>query len=359
MPTGTVTFLFTDIEGSTTLLQRLGDRRYAEVLQEHQTLLRAAFEQGNGREVDRQGDSFLVAFSRGREAIGAAVAAQLALTKHLWPEGAALRVRMGLHTGEPLNRTSDYVGLDVHRAARICAAGHGGQIPLSRALEVLAARDLPPDVTLRNMGAHRLKDLKDPEHLFQVIHPDLPADFPTLKSLDARPNNLPIELTSFIGRDREKTEVGRLLFSTHLVTLTGSGGAGKTRLALQVAAELLDQYSDGVWFVELAALSDPSLVPTAVATILNVQEPRGSQLPIIEILVDFLRSKSILLVVDNCEHLLPACAGLSDRLPSVVSGPADARDEPGSATYSGGDHLARSIALISRPGESPTPRATQ
>jgi class 3 adenylate cyclase len=201
LPTGTVTFLFTDIEGSTTLLQRLGDRRYAEVQEEHRRLLRAAFEEGNGREVDRQGDSFLVAFSRASEAVGAAVAAQLALTKHLWPEGAALRVRMGLHTGEPLDGTSDYIGLDVHRAARICSIGHGGQILVSEAVKILIAPDLPAGASLRDMGAHRLKDLKDPEHLFQVIHPDLPADVPSLKSLDARPNNLPIQLTSFIGRE--------------------------------------------------------------------------------------------------------------------------------------------------------------
>ena len=197
LPTGTVTFLFTDLEGSTTLLQRLGDRRYAEVLEEHRRLLRAAFKEGNGQEVDRQGDSFLVVFSRAREAVGAAVMAQRSLTKYPWPEGAALRVRMGLHTGEPLGGTSDYIGLDLHRAARICSAGHGGQILVSQAVGILAVPDLPPGVSLRDLGTHRLKDLRDPEHLFQVVHPDLDADFPSLKSLDARPNNLPIQLTSF------------------------------------------------------------------------------------------------------------------------------------------------------------------
>ena len=151
LPTGTVTFLFTDIEGSTTLLQRLGDRRYAEIQEEHRRLLRAAFKQGNGQEVDRQGDSFLVAFSRAREAVGAAVAAQRSLTKYPWPEGAALRVRMGLHTGEPLGGTSDYIGLDLHRAARICSAGHGGQILVSRAVGDLVVRDLPAGVSLRDL----------------------------------------------------------------------------------------------------------------------------------------------------------------------------------------------------------------
>src|SRR6516165_6706804 len=278
LPTGTVTFLFTDIEGSTTLLRRLGDRRYMEVLEEHRRLLRAAFKEGNGREVDRQGDSFLVAFSRAREAVGAAVAAQRALTKHPWREGASLSVRMGLHTGEPLGGTGDYVGLDVHRAARICSAGHGGQILVSQAVGILAAPDLPPGVTLQDLGTHRLKDLRDPEHLFQVVHADLTADFPPLKSLNARPNNLPIQLTSFIGREREKSEVGRLLFTNHLVTLTGSGGAGKTRLALQVAAEALEAFPDGVWLAELAAMSSPNLIPKAVASALGVSGQPGRAL---------------------------------------------------------------------------------
>jgi predicted ATPase/class 3 adenylate cyclase len=312
LPTGTVTFLFTDIEGSTTLLQRLGDRRYAEVQEEHRRLLRAAFKEGNGQEVDRQGDSFLVVFSRAREAVGAAVMAQRSLTKYPWPEGAALRVRMGLHTGEPLGGTSDYVGLDVHRAARVCAAGHGGQILLSQAVEVMTARDLPPDVTLRDMGAHRLKDLREPERLFQVVHPDLPSEFPSLKSLDARPNNLPVELTSFVGRDREKAEIGKLLFTGHLVTLMGPGGAGKTRLALQVAAEAMEAFPDGVWLVELAALSDPALVPQTVASALSVREQPGRSMT--NTLRDALRGKSVLVVLDNCEHLVAACAELSSAL---------------------------------------------
>ncbi len=308
LPTGTVTFLFTDIEGSTTHLQRLGDRRYAEVLAEHQRLLRDAFAKGNGQEIDTQGDAFLVAFSRARDA----VAAQQSLMKHAWPDGASLQVRMGLHTGEPISHTDRYVGLDVHRAARIGAAGHGGQILLSDAVSGLAARDLPPGVSLRELGTHRLKDLREPEHLLQVMHPDLPSDFPPLKSLDARPNNLPIQLTSFIGREREIAEVKRLLGAARLVTLTGSGGAGKTRLALQVAAELLEQYPDGVWVIELAALSDHTLVPNAVMSTLNIPEQRGR--PLTETLIEFLRPKALLLIVDNCEHLLTACAELTGSL---------------------------------------------
>ena len=312
LPTGTVTFLFTDIEGSTTLLQRLGDRRYAEVLAEHQRLLRDAFAQGHGQEIDTQGDAFLVAFSRARDALGTAVAAQLALTKHAWPDGASLRVRMGLHSGEPVSGTEGYVGLDVHRAARICSAGHGGMILLSDAVSSLAARDLPLGVSLRDLGIHRLKDLREPEHLLQVVHPDLPADFPSLKSLDVLPNNLPRQLTSFIGRDREMAEVRRLLSTTGLLTLTGDGGCGKTRLALQVVADLVDEYPDGVWLVELAALSDPALVPKVVASALDVPEQAGRSLD--QGLADFLSSKSLLVVLDNCEHLVNACAELTSFL---------------------------------------------
>ncbi len=309
-PTGTVTFLFTDIEGSTTLLQRLGDRRYAEVLAEHQRLLRDAFAKGNGQEIDTQGDAFLAAFPRARDAVATAVAAQQVLINHPWPDDASLRVRMGLHTGEPVTGTAGYVGLDVHRAARICSAGHGGQILLSHAVEVLAASDLPAGVSLRDLGAHRLKDLKESERLLQVMHPDLPADFPSLKSLDILPNNLPRQLTSFIGREREIAEIKQLLSTTCLLTLTGAGGSGKTRLAIHVGADLLEQYPGGVWVVELAALTDPALVPQTVAAALRVPEQSGRAL--IETLVDFLRSKSLLLLFDNCEHLLAACASLAD-----------------------------------------------
>ena len=312
LPTGTVTFLFTDIEGSTTLLQRLGDQRYAEVLAEHQRLLREAFAKGNGQEIDTQGDAFLVAFSRARDALVAAVAAQRALTVHPWPDGASLRVRMGLHTGEPLSGAADYVGLDVHRAARICAAGHGGQILVSGTVSGLAERDLPPGVSLRDLGTHRLKDLREPEHLLQVVHPDLPADFPSLKSLDARPNNLPLQLSSFVGREREIAEVKRLLGAARLVTLTGSGGAGKTRLALQVAADVLEGYPDGVWLSEFAPIADPALVPKTVASALNVPEQPGRDMA--ETLVDALRPKALLLVLDNCEHLLAACRDLASSL---------------------------------------------
>jgi predicted ATPase/class 3 adenylate cyclase len=312
LPTGTVTFLFTDIEGSTTLLQRLGDRRYADILGEHQRLLREAFAKGNGQVVDTQGDALLVAFSRARDALATTVAAQQALTKHAWPDGASLRVRMGLHTGEPVSGTKGYVGLDVHRASRICAAGHGGQILVSQTVKELVALDLPAGVSLRDLGLHRLKDLREPEHLLQVVHADLHTDFPALKSLDLRLNNLPRQLTSFIGREKEMAEVKRLLSTAHLVTMTGSGGAGKTRLALQVAADVADTYPGGVWLAEFAPLADPGLVPKAVASALNVPEQPGRDMA--ETLVDALRQKALLLVLDNCEHLLAACADLAAAL---------------------------------------------
>ena len=279
---------------------------------EHQRLLRDAFAKGNGQEIDRQGDSFLVAFSRARDAVATAVAAQQSLMRHAWPDGASLRVRMGLHTGEPVSETGGYVGLDVHRAARVCSAGHGGQILLSDAVRALAAPDLPPGVSLRGLGTHRLKDLTEPEHLFQVVHLDLPGDFPPVKSLDALANNLPIQLTSFIGRAREIAEVKGLLDTARLVTLTGSGGAGKTRLALQVAADVVDDYPDGVWLVEFAPIADPSLVPKTVASALNVPEQPGRDM--METLVDALRPKTLLVLLDNCEHLVAACARLTDLL---------------------------------------------
>ena len=310
MPTGTVTFLFTDIEGSTVLLQRLGDRRYAEVLEEHRRLLRAAFADENGEEVSSHGDAFLVAFWRATEAIGAAIAAQRLLTTHSWPDGASLLVRMGLHTGEAaVSAAGDYAGLEVHRASRICSIGHGGQILLSQTVADLATRYLPAGVSLRDLGMHRLKHLQEPEHLFQVVHPNLPADFPPLISLNVRPNNLPIQLTSFIGREREIAEVKRLLGAARLVTLTGAGGAGKTRLALQVAADVLDGYRDGAWFAEVAPLADPGLVPKTVAAALSMPEQPGREM--LETLVDALRHKTLLLVLDNCEHLLTACADLA------------------------------------------------
>ena len=308
LPTGTVTFLFTDIEGSTRLLQQLGDR-YAEVLATHHRLLRTAIQDAHGHEMDTQGDALFAAFPRARDALLAAVAAQRAVQGHPWPDGIAPKVRIGLHTGEPLSGETGYVGMDVHRAARIAAAGHGGQILVSDVTHGLVARDLPEGVSLRDLGEHRLKDLAHPHRLFQVVAADLLADFPPIRSLDAHPHNLPIQLTSFIGREREIAEVKALLSKARLVTLTGSGGAGKTRLALQVAADVMEGYPDGVWLAEFAPIADPTLVPKTVATALGVPEQPGREQ--IDTLVDALKRRALLLVLDNCEHLLAACRDLA------------------------------------------------
>ncbi len=317
-PAGTVTFLFTDIEGSTNLLQRLGDAHYAEVLEAHRRIFRAAVQERGGHEVDTQGDSFLVAFQSARDAVMTAAGAQLAIATHPWPDGVSVRVRMGLHTGRPITVNGGYVGLDVHRAARICATGHGGQILLSEATSHLIEHDLPADVQLRDLGSHRLKDLKQPENIFQLLHVRLPADFPPLRSLNVLPHNLPIQLTSLIGREQELAEVRRLLTTTRLVTLTGTGGCGKTRLALQVAANVVEEFAHGVWLVELAALSDPALVPQTVASTLRVREQPGESF--VDVLADYLRAKALLLVLDNCEHVVDSCAQLSETLLQLCPG---------------------------------------
>jgi predicted ATPase/class 3 adenylate cyclase len=312
LPSGTVTFLFTDLEGSTLLLQRLGAARYAEALETVQRLLRAACAQHKGHEVDVTGDGSFFAFAQAPDAVAAAAQAQRAITAQIWPDEATVRVRMGLHTGTAQVAGDHYIGLDVHRAARIAAAGHGGQTLLSWATRALTEADLLGGVTLRELGAHRLKDLQRPEHLSQLVLPDLPNDFPPLNSLDAHPHNLPIQLTSFVGREREVAELRPLLVSSRLLTLTGPGGIGKTRLAMRLAAEEVELFAAGVWLVELAPLADPALVPHTVSATLGAQEQPGR--PILDALRDFVRAKALLLLLDNCEHLIDACAQLAEAL---------------------------------------------
>jgi predicted ATPase/class 3 adenylate cyclase len=312
LPTGTITFLFTDIAGSTRLLQELGAARYARVRAQHERLLRAAVAAHGGREVDSQSESFFVAFPTAPDALAAAAEAQQALTAHPWPAGAIVRVRMGLHTGTAHVVGERYIGLDVHRAARIAAAGHGGQVLLSQTTRDLV-EDAPPDgASLRDLGLHRLKDLQRPERLYQVVLPDLPSDFPPLNSLDAHPHNLPVQLTSFVGRERELAKLEPLVLASHLLTLTGPGGIGKTRLAVRLSADLLERFADGVWLVELAPLADPELVPHTVAATLGIQDQPGR--PILDVLRDYLHAKSLLLILDNCEHLIESCAHLVETL---------------------------------------------
>src|SRR5258708_3058106 len=313
LPTGTVTLLFTDIERSTHLLQQLGNR-YASVLSECRRLLRAALQQWNGHEVDTQGDAFFVAFARATDAVLAAVDGQRALATHPWPEGVVVRVRMGLHTGEPQLSSEDYVGLDVHGAARIMSAAHGGQVLLSQATCNLVEQDLPDDVSLRDLGEHRLKDLGRPKRLFQLVISGLPADFPPLRTLDTYSNNLPVQLTPFIGREQEVTAVYDLLRreDMRLLTLTGPGGTGKTRLGLQVAAELSDLFADGVFFVNLAPISDPALVVPTITQTLELKET-GDQ-PVLDLLNTSLRKQQLLLVLDNFEQVVSAAVQVVDLL---------------------------------------------
>ena len=303
LPAGTVTFLFTDIEGSTRLMQQLGDQ-YPPALQAHNQALRAAITEHRGRELRTEGDSFFAVFASAVDAVAAAAAAQESLEIQTWPPGGRMRVRMGLHTGEATLIGNDYVGLDVHRGARVASAAHGGQVLISDTTRALVEDGLPPGLGLKDLGRHRLKDLARPERLYQLTVEGLPQDFAPLRTLEGTPNNLPTQMTSFIGRDDQVREGKALLARARLVTLTGPGGTGKTRLSLQIAADLLDSFADGVYFVALSAVRDPALVASAIAQALGVPIA-GSRNPH-EALLDFVRDKRCLIVLDNFEQLLAA-----------------------------------------------------
>jgi predicted ATPase/class 3 adenylate cyclase len=307
LPSGTVTFMFTDIEGSTRLLTRLRGR-YVEVLGEHQRVLRVAFDAYDGREVHTEGDAFFVAFARATDAIAAAVAGQRALASHRWPEGVDVRVRMGIHTGEAAISMDDYVGLDVHRASRICSAGHGGQVLVSSSTRELVADELPHDVALRDLGEHRLKDLDRPEHLFQLVAEGLPAHFPLLGSTPGSrgANGLPPSPNRTIGRDHDVQVITDRLGvgGVRLLTLTGPGGVGKTRLGLEAARAVKADFADGAHFVSLAALQRPDDVPAAIVKTLAIVVLSGESAG--QAAERFLAAKHLLLVTDNLEHLLEA-----------------------------------------------------
>src|SRR6266508_960819 len=294
LPTGVVTLLFTDVEGSTRLLHELGDD-YGEALHEHRRRLRATFAEHEGVEVDTQGDAFFVAFARASNAVAAAAECQRALA------GGPIRVRMGLHTGEPRLTDEGYVGLDVHKGARIAAVGHGGQVLLSQTTRALV------DAGVRDLGVHRLKDLSAPERIYQLEIAGLPCDFPLLKTIEAGMKNLPAPRTSFVGRVSELAEIDRLLEDgdCRLLTLVGPGGAGKTRLALEAAARRIDRYPHGVHFVPLVAVASPELLAPAVAeSIQFAVDGAHSGFSAQEQLLDYLGERSTLLVLDNFEHLV-------------------------------------------------------
>lgn len=310
-PSGTVTFLFTDIEGSTKLA-REHPETWETMRSCHHQILHNAIESNHGFVFQVIGDAFCASFHRAGDALSAAVEAQIALQNEPLKD-CAIRVRMGIHTGEAEQRDGEYQGyLTLSYVQRLMSAGHGRQILLSEATENLLRGQLPKEIDLLDLGKHKLKDIPQSVQVFQVVAPGLQAKFPFLRTPHTRPNNLHLQLTSFVGREKELGDIKRLLQNGHLLTLIGPGGTGKTRLSLQVASEMLDQYTDGVWFVELASLLDASLVPRTTAITIGLQDE--PQRPIVDMLCDYLRDKKLLLLLDNCEHVVEACAHMVNKI---------------------------------------------
>jgi class 3 adenylate cyclase len=312
-PTGTLTFLFTDIEGSSKLWER-HPKAMQTALARHDEILRDAIEQHGGYVFKTVGDAFCAAFPTVPDALEAALQAQRRLLSSQWEQTGPLRVRMALHSGAAQERDGDYFGPPVNRVARLLSAAHGGQVLLSLPAQELVRDQLPAGTDLRDLGAYRLKDLFRPERVFQLSAPELPSEFPLLMTLDAYRNNLPLQPTPLIGREKEVSEVCERLSrpEVRLLTLTGAGGTGKTRLGLQAAAELTEEFEDGVFFVSLAAISVPELMVSAVAGMLGVKEAGGR--PLLESLEDYLGEKNILLMVDNFEQVLEAAPMVTELL---------------------------------------------
>jgi len=311
IPTGTVTFLFTDIEGSTKLA-RGHPETWEPARARHHDILRGAIESNDGFIFQIIGDAFCAAFHTAGDALMAAYDAQQELQNEPWGE-TTIRVRMGIHTGEAEAQDNEYTGyLTLSLVQRLMSAGHGGQVLVSGATENLVRGQLLKEIDLAEMGKHNFKDVLQAVHVFQIIAPDLAKEFPPLRTLDSLPNNLPTQLTSFVGRDKELADVKKLLHDAHMLTLIGPGGTGKTRLSIQAASELLDQYPDGVWLVELAPILDPLLVPQITAIAIGLRDK--PQRPVIDMLFDYLHEKKMLLILDNCEHLVDACARMTDRV---------------------------------------------
>jgi len=307
-PASITTFLFTDVEGSTRLWEREPERM-RPALAQHDAITRSAVEANRGNVVKTTGDGMHAAFADPLDALGATLRLQLDLRDVESTQGLALRVRCGLHSGAVEARDGDYFGPAVNRAARIMGAAHGGQVLLSQAVAERLRDRLPAEVALRDLGAVRLRDLASPERVYQLLHPQLRQEFPALRSLEATPNNLPQQVSSFVGRDAELRSVRRLLGDARLLTLTGVGGLGKTRLALQLAADAIEEFPDGVWFVDLAPVVDAPRVAQEVATVLGIREVPGGA--IAEALAAHVKDRRLMIVLDNCEHLLAACAALA------------------------------------------------
>ncbi len=322
VPTGTVTFLLTDVERSTSLWEEQGEVMAPVMARSHDLAAEAVQAHGGVLpEEQGEGDSAVAVFVRASDAVACVLDLQRALRAEPWPEGVELRVRVALHTGEAVLRDArNYTGPSIHRCARLRAIGHGGQTLLSRSTYELVADSLPDGVSVRDLGLHRLRDLARPEQVYQLCHVDLPEDFGALRSLSALPNNLPLQTSTFVGREAEIAEVRELLGRSHLLTLTGAGGCGKTRLALQVAAEVLDEHPDGVWWVDLAPISDPVLVASEVAAALSIRELPSQ--PVMDTLTAQLAERRLLIGLDNCEHLLLACAELAATLLETCPGVA-------------------------------------
>lgn len=335
---GTYTFLFTDIEGSTALWQDHPEQMKS-ALARHDAIVRETIEGAGGQVFKTVGDAFCAAFASAPDAVTAMARVQLGLWGEQWPPETPIRVRTALHTGSVECRDGDFFGQPLNRVARLLSIAHGGQGLVAQSTFELSRDSLPDGVSLREMGTHRLKDLGRPEIVYQVVHPDLPSEFPPLRSLDnlSKKHNLPQQVTSFVGRAKELAEVKEHLAKTRVVTLTGAGGSGKTRLSLQVAADQLEDFSDGVWLVEFAPITDPALVAQTVASALDLKEEPAK--PLQTTLVDYLKSKKLLLLFDNCEHQLDACAKLAEAVirssagVKILASSREALGLPGEQTY--------------------------
>src|SRR5436190_5472827 len=318
LPTGTVTFLFSDIEGSTRLLRELGTEEYSRAQDAHSSIMRAAVAEGGGVEIRTEGDSFFLVFPSAVAAVRAAVTAQRSMADQTWPGGGDIRVRIGVHTGEGRPGGDDYVGLDVNRAARIGATGHGGQVVLSETTRALVEEDLPGGVSIRDLGSHRLKDITEPQHLHDLVIEGLEREFPPLVTLDRRRTNLPSERTTFVGREDDIAELAASIDEHRLVTVTGPGGTGKTRLALKVAASRAVNH-DGACFVDLSGVRDSASIAPAIARALRLRERPG--LDPVDALTEHLRDLDLLLVLDNMEQLAhdaSVVGGLVDEAPDLT-----------------------------------------